>query len=61
MLPLDLLFIGRIEPVIVRKIMKKLIKGGCDLSIDQAVFQAYYVRYSDPFIRNAVEALTMRG
>jgi dsRNA-specific ribonuclease len=45
--PLDLLFIGKVEPKKVKRILKHLIKGGCDLEIQKAVYDAYYVRYAE--------------
>ena len=63
MKPLDLLFIGKVAPSIVKKIMKRLVKAGCDMEIQEQVYEAYYTKYTSqlPYFETQVEDLSLVG
>lgn len=62
MSPLDLVFIGRIDDGgEVKKILKKLVKGGCNLEMSRVVYDTYYVKYIglDVYFSNLVGRITV--
>jgi hypothetical protein len=61
MKPLDLLFIGKVQPKRVKKIMRRLIKAGCDMEIDAQVFRFYYTKYTDQWFVDQIPTLNVMG
>jgi len=59
MTPLDLLFIGNVDKPNVKKIMKKLVKSGCQLEMSVAVYDTYYVKYDDPYFIKMIPEITV--
>jgi len=57
--PLDLLFIGKIQPKIVKKIMKKLIEFGSNGIIQQGIFKAYYTKYNKSYFIERIPRLSI--
>src|SRR3990167_11540607 len=47
--PLDLLFIGKTDEKVVKKILRRLIKLGCDMEMQESIFDAYFTKYKNFF------------
>lgn len=58
MTALDLLFIGKIDPPIVKTIMKIIVKTGQELTMNVGVMDTYYDKYDDKYFHEKAGDIT---